>query len=121
VKVWGSRNPLNVIKVTFWMLQSGNAPLAMGNGMGGEGRKLDKGSGIQGKDSVERERGRKMLDLKNKINTPRSDTSCYEGVTEFRKRFPGEKSDQFFRVRVVKRPPNLPRRVHDVERPLVSP
>jgi len=63
-KVWGSRNPLNVIKATFRMLQSGNAPLAMGNGMGGKGRRLDKGSGIRGKDSVERERGRKMLDLK---------------------------------------------------------
>jgi small subunit ribosomal protein S5 len=63
-KVWGSRNPLNVIKATFRMLQSGNAPLAMGNGIGGKGRKLDKGSGIREKDSVERERGRKMLDLK---------------------------------------------------------
>ena len=39
----------------------------------------------------------------------------------FPKSFPGENSNQFFRVRVVKRPPNLPRRVHDVERPLVSP
>ena len=63
-KVWGSRNPLNVIKATFRMLQSGNAPLAMGDGIGGKGRKLDKGSGIRGKDTVERERGRKMLDLK---------------------------------------------------------
>ena len=34
--------------------------------------------------------------------------------------FPGEKSNQFFRVRVVKRPPNLPRRVQDVESPVVS-
>jgi len=63
-KVWGSRNPLNVIKATFRMLQSGNAPLAMGDGMGGKGRTLDRCSGIRGKDSVERERGRKMLDLK---------------------------------------------------------
>lgn len=63
-KVWGSRNPLNVIKATFRMLQSGNAPLAMGDGVGGKGRKLDRGSGIRGKDSVERERGRRMLDLK---------------------------------------------------------
>ena len=63
-KVWGSRNPLNVIKATFRMLQSGNVPLAMGDGIGGKVRKLDKGSGIRGKDSVERERGRKMLDLK---------------------------------------------------------
>lgn len=63
-KVWGSRNPLNVIKATFRMLQSGNAPLAMGDGVGGKGRRLDKGSGIRGKDSIERERGRKMLNLK---------------------------------------------------------
>ena len=63
-KVWGSRNPLNVIKATFRMLQSGNAPLAMGDGIGGKGRKLDKGSGIREKGSVERERGRRMLDLK---------------------------------------------------------
>lgn len=63
-KVWGSRNPLNVIKATFRMLQSGNAPLAMGDGIGGKGRRLDKGSGIRGKDSVERERGRRMLDLR---------------------------------------------------------
>ena len=63
-KVWGSRNPLNVIKATFRMLQSGNAPLAMGDGIGGKGKKMDRGSGIRGKDSVERERGRKMLDLK---------------------------------------------------------
>ena len=38
----------------------------------------------------------------------------------FPKSFPGEKSNQFFRVRVVKRPPNLPRCVHDIERLLVS-
>jgi len=36
----------------------------MGDGIGGKGRKLDKGSGIREKGSVERERGRKMLDLK---------------------------------------------------------
>jgi len=63
-KVWGSRNPLNVIKATFRMLQAGNAPLAMGDGIGGRGRRLDKGSGIRGKENVERERGRKIVDLK---------------------------------------------------------
>ena len=46
------------------MLQSGNAPLAMGNGMGGKGRRLGKDSGIRGKDPVEQKRGRKMQDLK---------------------------------------------------------
>ena len=44
VKVWGSWN-----QATFRMLQSGNAPLAMGNGVGGKGRRLDKDSGIRGK------------------------------------------------------------------------
>ena len=55
---------MNVIKATFRMLQSGNAPLAMGNGMGGKGRRLGKDSGIRGKDPVEQKRGRKMQDLK---------------------------------------------------------
>jgi len=63
-KVWGSRNPLNVIKATFRMLQAGNAPQSMGNGIGGRARKLDRGSGVRGKGDVERERGRKMVDLR---------------------------------------------------------
>ena len=63
-KVWGSRNPLNVIKALFRMLQAGNAPLSMGDGVGGGGRKLNKGSGIRGKSDVERERGRKLVDLR---------------------------------------------------------
>ena len=63
-KVWGSRNPLNVIKLLFRMLQAGNAPLAMGNGIGGPGRKLDKGSGVRGKQEIERERGRKLINLR---------------------------------------------------------
>ncbi len=63
-KVWGSRNPLNVIKLLFRMLHAGNAPLAMGNGIGGPGRKLDKGSGVRGKQEIERERGRKLLNLR---------------------------------------------------------
>ncbi|KAH9003397.1 hypothetical protein EDB86DRAFT_2799324 [Lactarius hatsudake] len=63
-KVWGSRNPLNVIKLLFRMLHAGNAPLAMGNGIGGPGRKLDKGSGVRGKQEIERERGRKLINLR---------------------------------------------------------
>ena len=65
-KVWGSRNPLNVIKLLFRMLHAGNAPLAMGNGIGGPGRKLDKGSGVRGKLEIERERGRKLLNLRTR-------------------------------------------------------
>jgi small subunit ribosomal protein S5 len=62
-KVWGSRNPMNVIKAAFRMLQAGSAPLSMGDGVGGGGRKLNKGSGIRSKAEVERERGRKLFDL----------------------------------------------------------
>jgi len=65
-KVWGSRNPLNVIKLLFRMLHAGNAPLAMGNGIGGPGRKLDKGSGVRGKHEIELERGRKLLNLRTR-------------------------------------------------------
>jgi small subunit ribosomal protein S5 len=63
-KVWGSRNPLNVIKALFRVLQAGNAPLAMGDGFGGKTKKLDKGSGLRNKSAVERDRGRKLLDLR---------------------------------------------------------
>ena len=55
---------MNVIKALFRMLQSGNAPLSMGDGVGGKGRKLNKGSGVRGKLDVERERGRKLVDLR---------------------------------------------------------
>ncbi|PAV15463.1 ribosomal S5 domain 2 [Pyrrhoderma noxium] len=61
-KVWGSRNPINVIKATCMMIQAGNAPLSMGNGIGGKGRRLDAGSGMRNKESVERDRGRKLVD-----------------------------------------------------------
>jgi len=64
-KVWGSRNPLNVIKALFRMLQAGNAPLSMGDGIGGSARKLNKGTGLRNKTEVERERGRKLIDLRN--------------------------------------------------------
>ncbi|GJE94851.1 hypothetical protein PsYK624_110270 [Phanerochaete sordida] len=63
-KVWGSRSPMNVIHATLRMLWSGNAPLAMGNGIGGPGRRLMKGSGMRGAGDVERERGRRMASLR---------------------------------------------------------
>lgn len=63
-KVWGSRNPLNVIKLMFRMMQPGSAPVGMGDGVGGRGRRLDKGVGVRGKQEVERERGRRLYDLR---------------------------------------------------------
>jgi len=62
-KVWGSRNPLNVIKTLFRILHSGNAPLYMGDGIGGKGRRTFKGEPIQTREAVERARGRKLVDL----------------------------------------------------------
>ncbi|KAM6503547.1 hypothetical protein JOM56_000490 [Amanita muscaria] len=50
-KVWGSRNLVNnVVKATFRMLWAGNAPLGMGDGVGGKRRKLDKGEGVRSRD-----------------------------------------------------------------------
>ncbi|KAF8644908.1 hypothetical protein AX16_008191 [Volvariella volvacea WC 439] len=63
-KVWGSRNKINVIKAAMRMLQAGHAPLAMGDGVGGRGKKLNKGSGLRSQWDVERERGRKLVSLR---------------------------------------------------------
>ena len=61
-KVWGSRNPINVIKATVRMVSSGYALPMMGDGVGGGGKKLEKGAGMRSKDIVELERGRKLID-----------------------------------------------------------
>ena len=63
-KVWGSRNKLNVIKAAFRMLHAGHAPTGMGDGVGGKGRKLSKGTGVRGKEELERARGRKLINLR---------------------------------------------------------
>ncbi|KAF8637247.1 hypothetical protein AX17_002958 [Amanita inopinata Kibby_2008] len=63
-KVWGSRNPVNVVKAAFRMLWAGHAPHGMGDGVGGKGKKLDKGEGIRSVYDVERERGRKLVSLR---------------------------------------------------------
>ncbi|KIY47394.1 ribosomal protein S5 domain 2-like protein [Fistulina hepatica ATCC 64428] len=63
-KVWGSRNPINVMHATLRMLQSGHAPILMGDGLGGPGRKLSKGSGIMSQEAVERSRGRRLATLR---------------------------------------------------------
>ncbi|KZS96292.1 ribosomal protein S5 domain 2-like protein [Sistotremastrum niveocremeum HHB9708] len=61
-KVWGSRNPMNVIKAAMRMLHAGNAPLKMGDGIGGKGKRIEAGAGTRGKEAVERERGRRIVD-----------------------------------------------------------
>lgn len=63
-KVWGSRNPMNVIKATVQLLHAGNAHLNMGDGVGGKGRRLDKRAGMRGREALERERGRKIVDYR---------------------------------------------------------
>lgn len=63
-KVWGSRNKLNVIKAAIRMLHAGHAPTAMGDGIGGKGKKMSRGRGVRGKAEVERARGRKLISLR---------------------------------------------------------
>jgi small subunit ribosomal protein S5 len=63
-KVWGSRKPINVMKLLFRMIMPGNAPQGMGNGIGGPGSKMMKGSGMRSAEHVERERGRKLVPLR---------------------------------------------------------
>jgi len=63
-KVWGSRNPLHVLQATLRVLHAGHNPLGMGDGIGGPGRKMHKGSGLRSANEVERARGRKLIDLR---------------------------------------------------------
>ncbi|KAF8625166.1 hypothetical protein AX15_005526 [Amanita polypyramis BW_CC] len=63
-KVWGSRNPVGVVKAAFRMLWGGHAPVGMGDGVGGKGKKLDKGEGVRSVYDVERERGRRWVGLR---------------------------------------------------------
>ncbi|KAJ6487956.1 hypothetical protein C8R45DRAFT_262223 [Mycena sanguinolenta] len=63
-KVWGSRNRMGVMKATLRLLQAGHAPLGMGDGVGGPGRKSAKGTGLRNKSEIERERGRRLVDLR---------------------------------------------------------
>lgn len=63
-KVWGSRNPRRVIKALFQMLHPSHMPIVMGNGVGGPGRRLDKGYGARTREEVERERGRPLVALR---------------------------------------------------------
>lgn len=63
-KVWGSRNPVQIVHCVTQMLMPGCAPLGMGNGIGGKGKRTDKLVGMQTKDELERLRGRKLVPLR---------------------------------------------------------
>ncbi|KAH8829009.1 hypothetical protein DL96DRAFT_1439526, partial [Flagelloscypha sp. PMI_526] len=57
-KVWGSRNPLQVAYCALRMLHGGHMPHGMGDGFGGKGRKMWKGSGMKSRRQIELSRGR---------------------------------------------------------------
>ncbi|KAL0574407.1 28S ribosomal protein S5, mitochondrial [Marasmius crinis-equi] len=63
-KIWGSRNPVMIMQGLMKMLHGGHAPLGMGNGIGGKGKRLTKGSGMRTQFDVERDRGRKLVNLR---------------------------------------------------------
>ncbi|KAI8451480.1 hypothetical protein BY996DRAFT_6432138 [Phakopsora pachyrhizi] len=58
-KVTRSNNPMNVIKMSLMMLQAGNAPVGMGDGFGGKGRRLEKGIGMRTGEDLALMRGRR--------------------------------------------------------------
>ncbi|KAI0325181.1 hypothetical protein GY45DRAFT_1261365 [Cubamyces sp. BRFM 1775] len=62
-KVWGSRNPYHVMKAVVRMLLPGHMPTLMGNGLGGEGRTMEKGRELRSVMEIERDRGRRIIPL----------------------------------------------------------
>ncbi|KAF9067235.1 hypothetical protein BDP27DRAFT_1365076 [Rhodocollybia butyracea] len=63
-KVRGSRNPVMIMQGTLKMLHGGWNPLGLGDGIGGKGKRQEKGVGMRGKDVLERERGRRVVDFR---------------------------------------------------------
>lgn len=62
-KVWGSRNPYHVMKAVVRMLLPGHMPALMGDGVGGQGRTMEKGREMRSVMEIERDRGRKIVPL----------------------------------------------------------
>ncbi|KAH9899226.1 hypothetical protein C8Q73DRAFT_311010 [Cubamyces lactineus] len=62
-KVWGSRNPYHVMKAVVRMLLPGHMPTLMGNGIGGQGRTMEKGRELRSVMEIERDRGRRIVPL----------------------------------------------------------
>lgn len=65
-KVRGSRNPVMIMQGALKMLHGGWSPLGLGDGIGGKGKRQEKGVGMRGKDVLERERerGRRVVDFR---------------------------------------------------------
>jgi small subunit ribosomal protein S5 len=53
---------MNIIKACLRVLRGGHAPPMMGDGVGKKGTRMDKGYGMRGRESIERERGRWLAD-----------------------------------------------------------
>ncbi|EJU02373.1 hypothetical protein DACRYDRAFT_22040 [Dacryopinax primogenitus] len=62
-KIYGSKNPMNVLKATCLALWSGGARPGMGDGVGGGGRRSEKGQGLRSREDIERGRGRNLIEL----------------------------------------------------------
>ncbi|PWZ02328.1 hypothetical protein BCV70DRAFT_198612 [Testicularia cyperi] len=61
--IYGSTNPINVVKAALQILWGGSAPLGMGDGVGGQMRRKDKGRGMRGRVDIERSRGRRIAEV----------------------------------------------------------
>ncbi|EST05632.2 Ribosomal protein S5, N-terminal [Kalmanozyma brasiliensis GHG001] len=61
--IYGSSNPVNVVKAALQILWGGAAPLGMGDGIGGKMRRKDKGRGMRGRIDIERSRGRRIAEV----------------------------------------------------------
>lgn len=61
--IYGSTNPVNVVKAALQILWGGAAPLGMGDGVGGQMRRKDKGRGMRGRIDIERSRGRRIAEV----------------------------------------------------------
>ncbi|SPO25931.1 related to MRPS5 - mitochondrial ribosomal protein, small subunit [Ustilago trichophora] len=61
--IYGSTNPVNVVKAALQILWGGAAPLGMGDGVGGQMRRKDKGRGMRGRLDIERSRGRRIAEV----------------------------------------------------------
>ncbi len=60
----GSTNPLNVVKAACQILWSGHNPNGLGDGLGGRGRRNDKGRGMPDAREIELARGRKLREVR---------------------------------------------------------
>ncbi|KAL7420976.1 28S ribosomal protein S5, mitochondrial [Cryptotrichosporon argae] len=63
----GSRNPVVVLKCAIQILHGGFGPPGLGSGTGRPGRREDKGAGMRSVQDIERERGRRGIDVGKRL------------------------------------------------------